>query len=254
MSQDTPSDQPQDLPHDMPAEDPNAPIPLEPREEPRRPAPPPGQAHIDAPGLTDGFDEDADFERDPEVERVVQGIPVDRPDAPRARPTAKVTDEEAPEAGANAMCPSGAWKVPAIIGAVAMLTAAVFSGIHAEHTHWAYVIRTIYWAALHTATGVGALVVGAILLERTPGSYEGIAARMLLVVSLFLVVFSLDIPIPTRIDETILAAAAYFGGLILLFRLSPKDGGVVAGLHFGIALLVTLGNMLSSVIGAGGLA
>lgn len=241
MSQEPPNDRAQDVP----GEDPNAPIPLEPLEPepPRRPS---GKARIDAPGLTDDFDEDADFESDPELERVVRGIPVGQKEPPPAR-----REEKKDEESGEAICASASWRVPAGVGALVTLTAAVFAGVYADATIWAHVLRTIYWGVLHTATGVGAVVVTAVLLGRPVGKYEGIAARMLVAVSLFLVVFSLQIPIPTRIDETVLAAAAYFGAVVVLFRLTARDAGVLVGAHFGLALLVTMGNMLSAVIARG---
>ncbi|MCC7390077.1 MAG: hypothetical protein IT431_15060 [Phycisphaerales bacterium] len=254
MSQDTPNDRPQETP----ADDQNAPIPLEPRgeEPPRRPAP--GKAHIDAPGLTDDFDEDADFESDPEVERIVKGIPVEGKKTGEAR---KPAPERARvgllgvESG-EPLCASEAWRTPAIIGGLVTLTAAVLAGVYADHTLWAFVLITIYRAALHTGTGIGALILTAMLLGRKVGSFEGAAARMFLCVSLFLVVYSLDIPImkTSKLEESVLGAAAYFGGLVVAFRLPPRDAAVVGGSHFGVAMLLWLGGLLSSAIQAGALA
>ncbi len=243
MSQDPPHDPPTEQPAPSPAEDPNAPIPLEPRED----TPPSRKPRIDSPGLLEDFDEDADFDSDPELERVVKGIPVG---GPSQRPTAKVAADAAPKA--DPISAAESWRLPAALGAVITLTAAVFAGVYADNTLWAHVLITIYWAALHTATGVGAIVVAALLLGRPVGHFEGAAARMLLVVSMFLVVFSLEIPISTTpIEETIFAAAAYFGGLIVAFRLTPRDAGVVAGAHFGLALLIAFGSMLSAAISSG---
>ena len=42
-----------------------------------------------------------------------------------------------------------------------------------------------------------------------------------------------------------------FGGLIVAFRLTPRDAGVVAGAHFGLALLIAMGSMLSAAISSG---
>lgn len=252
MSQDTPSERPDDAqrPQNTPAEDPNAPIPLEPYEpsQPARGARPPGKARIDAPGLTDDFDEDADFESDPEVDRVVRGIPVgERPRQPEESPRPSLLG-----AGGEPLCASESWKIPAIIGGLVTLTAAVLAGVYADYTVWAYVLITIYRAALHTGTGVGALIITALLLGRKVGSFEGAAARMFMCVSLFLVVYSLSIPItPGKLEESALGAAAYFGGLVVAFRLPPRDAAVVGGSHFGVALLLWLGGLLSSAIQAG---
>lgn len=231
-------------------DDPNRPIPLEPRQPaPSSPVrPEPGTPHIDAPGLIEDFDEDADFDTDPELERVVKGIPVDEPQRP---PTAKVTSAASPDAAP--ISGQASWRLPAAIGAVVTLTAAIFAGVYADTDQhiWALVLITIYWAALHTATGVGAIVVTGLLLGRPIGHFEGAAARMFMAVSLFLIVFRLNIPIPLHFEETILGAVAYFAALVVAFRLAPRDAAVVGGAHFCLALLVSLGSTLSGAIQAG---
>jgi hypothetical protein len=221
---DTNPNEPTDTP-DTP-DDPNRPIPLEPREGGRvRPAQSgPRKAEIDSPGLLEDFAEDADFDADPELDRVVQGIPVGDSGAV---PTAKVTTDATPVG--EPISGQASWRLPAAIGAFVTLTAAIFAGVYAEPDQriWAIVLITVYWAALHTATGVGAIVVTGLLLGRPIGHFEGAAARMFMVVALFLVVFRLDIPIPLHFEESILATAAYFGGLVVAFRLAPRDAVVV---------------------------
>jgi len=236
-----------------PSSDSHEPIPLEPADPHQsEPSSTPGKAEIDSPGLLDDFEPGADFDTDPELERVVKGIPVDEAGEPLSPPTGKVVaDADSATPAGEPISSQASWRLPAAIGAFVTLTAAVFAGIYADNTIWAFVLITIYWAILHTATGVGALVITAVLLGRPIGHFEGAAARMFLVVSLFLVVFRLDIPIPLHFEETILAAAAYFGGLVFAFRLAPRDAAVVAGAHFGLVLLVGVGSLLSSVIQAG---
>lgn len=219
------------------------PSPEPPRDSKRR-------AEINAPGLIDDFDEDADFDDDPEVERVVRGIPVGS--------SAKASEERGSSVfkpTGEALCASTAWKTPGIIGVIITLVAAVLAGVYAAHTEWAYVLITIYNAALHTATGLGALVLSAFLLGRRVGSFEGATARMLLAVSLYLAVYSLKIPlIPGKFEEVVLAAGAYFGGLVVAFRVAPKDAVVIGAAHFGVAMALVLGGMLQGVIVAGGAA
>ncbi|MFG0243880.1 MAG: hypothetical protein ACF8R9_13920 [Phycisphaerales bacterium JB054] len=226
--------------------DQDGPIDLEPLEQPPRT---PGKPKIDAPGLIDDFDEDADFESDPEVERVVRGIPVEKTGpsgVEQVKSVFKPTGEP--------LCVSVAWKVPGITGAAIALLAAVLAGVYADHSIWAYVLITIYWAVLHTATGLGALVLSTFLLGRRVGSFEGAAARMLLAVSLYLVVYSLNLDIINsgKLEEVILAAAAYFGGLVVAFRLAPRDAAVIGAAHFGVVMLLVLGGMLQGVILTGG--
>ncbi len=232
----------------------NDPIDLEPRKQeavsptkPTAPATGPRPAKLDAPGLLDDFDEDADFESDPEVEQVVRGIPVEKTD-----PTATDRRKSVFKPTGEPLCKSATWKVPGVIGVVVTVLAAVFAGVYAGHSHWAYVLITIYWAVLHTATGLGALVLSSFLLGRRVGSFEGAAARVLLAVSLFLVVYSLKIPITGgKLEEVILAAAAYFGGLMVAFRLAPRDAAVVGAAHFGVAMLLLLGGLLQGAIASG---
>ncbi|QKK09068.1 MAG: hypothetical protein HND58_13470 [Planctomycetota bacterium] len=243
-------DDPKPTPPDAPAAgtpaDQDGPIDLEPLDQPAR-----GKPKIDAPGLIDDFDEDADFESDPEVERVVRGIPVEKTGpsgVEQVKSVFKPTGEP--------LCESVAWKVPGITGAAISLLAAVLAGVYADHSNWAYVLRTIYWAVLHSATGLGALVLSTFLLGRRVGSFEGAAARMLLAVSLYLAVYSLDLDIVSsgKLEEVILAAAAYFGGLVVAFRLAPRDAAVIGAAHFGVVMLLVLGGMLHKVILTGGAA
>lgn len=222
------------------------PIPLEPSdpEPPRRPQP--GKARIESPGLLDDFDEDADLESDPEVERIVKGIPLKESPRPADKPRVV-------EPMGDPICPSAAWKAPAAIGGVVTVTAAVFAGIYAPNVIWAHVLIVLYWAAVHTATGLGAVVASALLLGRPVGPFESAGARMFMAVSVFLVVFSLEIPLTGgKLEEVLLGAAAYFGVVVVAFRLSARDAAVVGGAHFGLALLVALGNLLAGVISSAG--
>jgi hypothetical protein len=226
------------------------PIPLEPSEpEPAR-TPPPSKPRIDSPGLLDDFDEDADLESDPEVEQIVKGVPV-KPK--HAAPT--LADPLTAEPTGDPLSASASWRVPVGIGAAATITAAIFAGINADAVIWAHVLNVVYSAGLHTATGVGALFAAALLLGRPVGSYEGAAARMFMAVSIFLVALSLDIPLTQgKLEEILLGAAAYFGALVVAFRLPPRDAAVIGGAHFGIALVVYFGSMLAAVISGAGAA
>ncbi|MBK7404778.1 MAG: hypothetical protein IPJ41_09120 [Phycisphaerales bacterium] len=202
----------------------------------------------------DDFDEDADFERDPEVEQVVRGIPVGTSKArPRAeRPVARPTEPAEPGPGGELICSGTKWRVATGFAGAAAILAAVLAGINAGHDHWAYVLITLYWAVLHTASGVGAVILAGLLLGRPVGRLDVVAARMALAVSLFLVVFRLEFPFPGGVIlATVLAAGAYFGGVVVAFRLPPRDAAVIGGAHFGLAILIGLGSMLSGVIQAG---
>src|SRR5688572_9897683 len=62
------------------------PIPMEPADASGAPAPS-GKGRLNEPGLLEDFDEDADFDRDPELEKAVIG---DRP--PLAAPVGPIDD------------------------------------------------------------------------------------------------------------------------------------------------------------------
>ncbi|HZW09130.1 MAG TPA: hypothetical protein VFF69_04435 [Phycisphaerales bacterium] len=224
------------------------PIPLEPSEpEPVR-APPPARARIDSPGLLDDFDEDADLESDPEVDRIVKGIPVQsRPAAPAA------AELVGAEPAGEPLSASGAWRLPVGIGGAATIGAAVFAGINGANVAWAHVLNVIYQAGMHTATGLGAVFAAGLLLGRPVGRYDGAAARMFMAVAVFLLVHSVDIPLTAgKLEETLLGGAAYFGALVLSFRLPPRDAAAIGGVHFGIALVAHFGSMLAAVISGAG--
>lgn len=224
-------------------------IDIEPLEQPAAPPRKPGKPAIDAPGLIDDFDEDADFDSDPELDRVVRGIPVEK-----TGPTGVEQVKSVFKPTGEPMCASASWKVPGITGALITILAAVLAGVYADHSNWAYVLITIYNAVLHTATGLGALVVSTFLLGRRVGSFEGAVARMLLAVSLYLAVYSLNLDIINsgKLEEVTLAAAAYFGGLVVAFRLAPRDAAVIGAAHFGVVMLLWLGGLLRGVIISGG--
>jgi hypothetical protein len=237
--------------------DPDGPIELDESQtrDPPRPHRPKG-GKVEGPGLLDDFDEDEDLTSDPEVEQIVRGVPVEkaRPrERPRKPPSPEIFASDLDAPPGEPFCASGAWKGFAALGGVLVLLAGVLAGVYADHAHWAHVLITLYWALLHTGTGLGALVLAAMLLGRRVGSFEGAAARMLVAVALFLAVYSLDIPLTQgKLEEVVLAAGAYFGGLVVAFRLMPRDAAVIGGAHFGVALLLWLGGLLRAIIASGG--
>ena len=225
------------------------PIPLEPLTPSGRVMPSARTPELDKPGLLDDFDEEADFEHDPEVEQAVRGIPVEDP--PATEPSIWGTRGML---SGKPISPSTKWKFATGVGIVAAVTAAVFAGINHDSVVWAHVLLTLYLAILHTATGVGAVLVTALLLGRSVGRFDSAASRMLAAVGLYLLVYNINMPIPGHIEEMLLASAAYIGTIMVGFRIPVRDAAVIGSVHFGLWMLVWAGNALSTVIGAGSVA
>lgn len=182
---------------------------------------------ITAPGLTEGFDEDADFEHDPEVDRAMgKGTAF----APRDADLTAIDDPFIKPGMGEA-------QIIALIGAGVLLSAFITAWIVAPSRGWAHALLTAYSTLLHTGTGVGALMVAALLAEKKLGKWELGAARMLLAVALFQLVF--HIPFPAKVWLAPLAAvAAYSGATLGLFRLPFQQWFIVAVSHFGIWIVI----------------
>ncbi|HRQ71682.1 MAG TPA: hypothetical protein PLU35_01500 [Phycisphaerales bacterium] len=214
--------------------DESGPIPLGP--EPERPKPVPFKE-----GLLDEFDEDADLLSDPEVEAAIKG----RPKTAKARP-----EDEKPKERLDFVLPMpGGWKLPAILGAVALVAALVFNGLNTPFRPTALsVVKTLYETLMHTGTGVAAVMVASLLTERRFSRFEQAAGRMFLAVSAFALVVNLNVPIPGRIDEFALAAVAYAGVVWSFFRLPPRETLILMACHFGLWLAVAAGGLLSGAL------
>ncbi|MCC6676848.1 MAG: hypothetical protein IT436_06870 [Phycisphaerales bacterium] len=196
-------------------------------EPPAPPPPPPApKPTISAPGLTEGFDEDADFETDPEVERALGK----RPDAARGA-------EAPPAVEPFIRVGLGDPQVIALIGAGVLLSAVIAAAITAPSLWWVHGMLAAYAGLLHAGTGVGALAIGARLAEKPLGPWELGAARMLLAVALFQLVF--HIPLPAQIWlGPVVAAAVYAGATMTLFRLPVQQWFTVAASHLGIWMVI----------------
>ncbi|MBS0198164.1 MAG: hypothetical protein JSR77_15525 [Planctomycetes bacterium] len=185
-------------------------------------------------GLLDDFDEDADFDKDPEVERVIKG--------PKA---AKEEAAKPPEA--IFVKPGlGEPQSIALVAAGVLLGAAIAASVRADGRWYAAAISTVYEALIHTLTGVGAIAVAAHLTEKRIGSLPLAGARMLLAVSVFSLIFYLNIPIPGRTDEVLIACGAYIAVVWGLFRLPAEPVFYVGAVHAGLWLVVWLGGVLQA--------
>jgi hypothetical protein len=223
------------------------PYPLEPNDTSEN-QPVERKPGIDAPGLLSEFPEDADFDRDPEMDRVVAG-PTSHPSSPGA--PAQTPPEDFVRPG------FGDARVWGITGAVLLVGAMIATGVNVETRVLANIFLTMYNTLLHTGTGVVALFAAAILTEHRLGAFELAAARMFTAVAAFALVFSLNINIvgegweQWKGEEVIMAALAYVLLVAALFGLwGWRSLLYVVGSHFFLWLIMYVGMLLSAHVRA----
>ena len=201
--------------------------------------------HLDEPGLLDDFPVDADFDDDPEMNRVITGQTEASEVEAEPAATEPDTREEFVKTG---------WDNPVlllILGGIGLLSALIATGVTAPEGSGAgaiakLVILTLYFTALHTGTGLVAVMLGAFFTESRFSRAELAAARIFLCVAIFEFISHLNVPIPGRFDELLLGALAYMLVLWGTFRLGRTSLAILAGSHFILWLIVYIGNMLYS--------
>jgi hypothetical protein len=190
------------------------------------------------PKLLDAFDDDADFSQDPEVEAACKGNPAK---APKRDPDPEIQPQE--PFVRPALGPAKLWLV---LGGVLLIGATISSSVHGARPFISAVL-TIYNGLLHTATGVGAIVIASTLARRPIGPWDLGAARMLAAVSAFLLVFNLNIQLvgTGKWEETILASLAYLGVIGITFRQTREVHATLVISHFFLWLIIQLGSQLA---------
>ncbi|MEZ6233981.1 MAG: hypothetical protein R3B68_07305 [Phycisphaerales bacterium] len=207
-------------------------------------------ARIEAGGLLDDFDEDADFS-DPGEGGVAAkpGAGARGPGVYGQADDPELTGKWPPLVTDASVVPVlGSPKVLGIAGGVLLVTAVVITAV--TNTSARALIPpliTLYEGILHTGTGVVAAIVAARFAERRVNRLDLVAARMLVLVSLFLSIQNLNIPIPLKIEEHLLAAGAYYAGVLVLFRLPKWETGLIAGTHFILWVLMMIGSLMYEV-------
>ncbi len=218
------------------------------REPPGEPPAEPAQsaserkARIDAESLLEGFDEDADFTADPEVEAALE--------------QADKRPKKADRSGEAEFGDPSRWlvrpgfpssRVSLIAGAALTLTAVIFAIANADDRWWLHGLVTLYATALSTLLGLFALVSASYFGERGLNEVPLGLARMLVPVGGAMVALSLALPYGLSI---LLAGGIYYVLLLLTFRLPRYESNILAISHFGLWLLVRIGVELGSrVIG-----
>lgn len=205
-----------------------------PASKPVAPAPGATDSQL-GPKLLDAFDDDADFSKDPEVEAADKGKPSKAEVMPPPEPLDVFVTP--------ALGPAKLWL---IFGGVLLLGATIASSVHASRSFLSAIL-TIYNGLLHTATGVGAIVVAATLARKQIGAWDLGAARMLAAVAAFLLIFNLNIQLvgDGKWEETILAALAYLGVVGLTFRQTREVHLTLVISHFFLWLVIQLGSQLA---------
>lgn len=202
-----------------------------------RATPTPGATESElGPKLLDAFDDDADFSKDPEVEAATKGGGRKR----ESKPATHDADDSFIKAGL------GSAKLMGAIGGAFLLGATIASGLNG--TRWLVSsVLTIYNGLLHTATGLGAVVLAATLARKPIGAWDLGAARMLAAVGAFLLIFNLNITLigEGKWEESILAAGAYVGLIAITFRLSREVLATLVLSHFFLWLIIQLGSSLA---------
>jgi hypothetical protein len=204
----------------------------------------PGRPSLNKEGLLEGFDEDADFSKDPELDRTVVGLPPrgSEPARPSSEPEAAA--DEQPLIATGGMTEAKIW---AAVGAALAVTALVITGIYAQNKTFLSVLLALYNILLHAGTGLAAVAVAARLLDRRPGMLELAGARMLAAVAAYGVVYHLPIHFMSsgKLEEVVLGAMAYLAVVVAAFRIVGPPLVVIVGCHFGLWLVVQIGMELT---------
>ena len=175
----------------------------------------PGMPKLNAPGLTDDFDEDADFDD-------VPGLP--KPAAPKVK-------ELEPDGFIKTGW--GSAQTIAALGVVATIGAAVLAASLGTQPWFKSVVLSLYLTGLQTLAGVGAVVFAARMAEKTLGPVELAAARMLLAVAAArcLLPVAYNVPYTGRVLEGLSVIGVYVLITFVLFRLPRHQWFVMVATH-----------------------
>lgn len=207
--------------------------------------PEPLKPKIEAEPLTEGFDEDADFDHDPEV---ADALGPKKARKPRKKDE-PVSEEEAPLVRAG----MGPWRFWAGVGAACLLAGMVLAALDftggsvGMRSNWFWhALLVVYNGLLQTGTGVAAIFVTAQILERKFGSIELATGRMLAAMGVFLLLLHVPINVAwSGMLAWLLAAAGYVVVLLVTFRFARVTLAIVVGAHFVLWMIVQLGMVLS---------
>lgn len=212
-----------------------------------------GKARIDAPGLIDDFDEDADFSEESVFDEARR-----KEAAAKAALDDTVADGEgdegwevfrpgrsaAPFVQAKGRVTLPGVKVPAIAGGVLLLIAVALAFARVQNGAIYAALSVLYLGLMHSITGVGAVVIGALDAKARFGSFAVAWARMLVAVAIMLVTINVPLDGSARLLLAPIGACVYALAIYLLFRWTWRNVGIVAAAHFGLAMLLYIGEWL----------
>lgn len=228
---------------------------LEPAEPPRV-ASGSGPGKVGGEGLLEGFDEDADFEKDPEVaaaERAARGAgaKIEKKAARRRAGVGSTEAAEAPAEDASAIARAGGIpaRVLAIAGGIGVVATGVVAGVFAEKNAFAVGLAASYMTLVMGGLGVAAVAIAASLLGRPMGRVDLVGARMLFASALFGVLACLRLQTPGKVVEITLAVGGYFVAAWVLFRVRPRVALVISGCHMVLGMALWVAVMLASWAG-----
>ncbi len=135
------------------------------------------------------------------------------------------------------------WKIPLVIGAAALVSAATLAGVQAEGGWLRAVVRVLLYGPLQIGLGVGAVAITARLLEERVGRLELALGRMTLAIGLFYLFFMIGqtMNLHPAVQWMIgagLGGAAYFLVVWLMFAIWPAVALMLAGVHFALWLVL----------------
>jgi len=153
----------------------------------------------------------------------------------------------------------GSPQVLATCGVFLTVGAMVAAGLAArQYGAWVVigsVALVLYSIALHTGTGVVAVIGAARLSEERFTRLELAAARMFVAVALFYSVASLNLPLGlvflSQLVKWTLAMGVYFGAVWFFFKKDRFGAALIALAHFAMFMLLQLGAGLAGWVAAG---
>jgi hypothetical protein len=150
-------------------------------------------------------------------------------------------------------------KVLVVFGLILLACAMAWAGANAYEASRQQTIVALaagagagFEGALHTGTGVLAIVLAAAFLRRPVGRLDLAAPRVLLCFAVMLLILQVRVPIQFLgpIITWGLALLAYWAGVLLLFRRTVDETNVIVAIHIGLFALLRAGMALSAYVSA----
>jgi hypothetical protein len=178
------------------------------------------------------------------------GVGADETPVPLAE-TTEPPDETPPPKTAMAKTPDapftsgiGGIRFAMTTGAILLLLALIMTGVSAGDTQLSSLMLTLAATFLtivvNGALGTLAVIAAARCVGTRVAEPELFALRMLAASAAFMLLYETGAGIPTPVDNFLLGLAAYATTVWLLFRLPPRETGLVIIWHAGLVALLAL--------------